>query len=200
MLKRLNQSTVWLLKLLLVILFTLLTLDVLWGVASRYLLGGQASWSEEVARLLPEGSARFDEDTLTDRPLRYFAAEYVREPILKVTSQEVPHAVAITVERFSQRASGLVDIEATVHVERNGQKRIIIGEKGSGLKKIGSAARQRIEGLLERQVNLQLFVRVTPGWRERPASLSDFGLAIGTEELVAEPIDLDGIDLDGETS
>jgi len=149
---------------------------------------------DEVARLLPEGSARFDEDTLTDRPLRYFAAEYVREPILKVTSQEVPHAAAITVERFSQRPNGIVDIEATIHVERNGQKRIIIGDKGSGMKKIGSAARERIEGLLERHVNLQLFVRVTPGWRERPASLADFGLSLGTEELAVAP--LDDIDLE----
>ncbi|MEM9876629.1 MAG: GTPase Era, partial [Myxococcota bacterium] len=153
---------------------------------------------DEVAPLLPDGDPRFDEDTLTDRPLRYFAAEYVREPILRVTSQEVPHAVAVTVERFSERSGGLVDIHATIHVERNGQKRIIIGDKGAGLKRIGTEARQRVEDLLGQRVNLQLFVRVTPDWRERPAALADFGLTLEAAETA--PLDLEGLtdDDDGE--
>lgn len=136
----------------------------------------------EVAKLLPEGTAQFDEDTLTDRPLRWFVTEYVREPILTSTSQEVPHAIAVTVERYDDPPQGgTVTIHATVHVERDGQKRIVIGNKGAVLKKIGIRARQRIEELLDRKVNLQLFVRVTPDWRDKPQLLSDFGLIAGLD-------------------
>ena len=106
------------------------------------------------------------------------------------TSQEVPHAVAVTVERYDDPPQGgTVTIHATVHVERDGQKRIVIGNKGAVLKKIGIRARQRIEELLDRKVNLQLFVRVTPDWRDKPQLLSDFGLIAG---LDGEPLTGDG--------
>jgi len=137
---------------------------------------------DEVAKLLPEGTAQFDEDTLTDRPLRWFVTEYIREPILTSTSQEVPHAIAVTVERYDDPPDGgTVTIHATIHVERDGQKRIVIGNKGAVLKKIGIRARERIEELLDRKVNLQLFVRVTPGWRDKPGLLADFGLVAGLQ-------------------
>ncbi|RLB61148.1 MAG: GTPase Era [Deltaproteobacteria bacterium] len=132
---------------------------------------------DEVAKLLPAGERRHEEDEITDRPMRYFAAEYVREPILAATGQEVPHAVAVTVDEYSESPDGgLVDISVTIHVERTGQKRIIIGDKGKVLKRVGISARQRIEQLLGRQVNLQLWVRVTEGWRDNPGKLADFGL------------------------
>ena len=131
---------------------------------------------DEVAKLLPEGQAHHDEDAITDRPLRFFVAEYVREPILAVTSEEVPHAVVVTVDRYSEASATLVHIDATIHVEREGQKRIIIGKGGAALKQIGIRARQRIEELVGRQVNLKLWVRVTANWREKPAELEDFGL------------------------
>jgi GTP-binding protein Era len=132
---------------------------------------------DEVAKLLPPGERRHGEDEITDRPMRYFAAEYVREPILAATGQEVPHAVAVTVDEYNETpGGGLVDISVTIHVERTGQKRIIIGDGGQVLKRVGISARQRIEQLLGRQVNLQLWVRVTEGWRDRPDMLADFGL------------------------
>ncbi|MEZ4444758.1 MAG: GTPase Era [Polyangiaceae bacterium] len=135
---------------------------------------------DEVAKLLPEGPAQFDEDTLTDRPLRWFVTEFVREPILAATSQEVPHAIAVTVERYDDGGE-VVSIHATIHVERDGQKRIIIGDKGALIKRVGIKARQRIEELLERRVHLELFVRVTKDWRQRPQDLADFGLIAGSE-------------------
>jgi GTP-binding protein Era len=131
---------------------------------------------DEVAKLLPSGAAQHDPDTLTDRPMRWFAAEYVREPIIRATGDEVPHAVAVTIDRFEEPAKGVARIAATIHVERGGQKAIIIGEKGSMLKRVGIAARARIEELLGRQIHLELFVRVTPGWRDKPGLLADFGL------------------------
>ncbi|MEM9694685.1 MAG: GTPase Era [Myxococcota bacterium] len=131
---------------------------------------------DEIAGLLPKGEARFSEDEMTDRPLKFFAAEYVREPILTATSEEVPHAVAVTVERFAEKMNGGIDIEATIHVEREGQKRILVGQKGSMIKKVGTQARLRIEALVEAPVNLRLFVRVTENWRDLPARLRDFGL------------------------
>jgi len=131
---------------------------------------------DEVAKLLPTGEQRHDDDAITNRPMKWFAAEYVREPILRATGEEVPHAVAVTIERFEEPPTGTAKIAATIHVERNGQKRIIIGSKGAMLKRIGIAARQRIEELLGRKVHLELFVRVTGSWRDRAGQLADFGL------------------------
>ena len=132
---------------------------------------------DEVAKQLPEGRASYDEDTITDRPLRHFAAEYVREPILEATGQEVPHAVAITIDELIEpTGKRAAHISATIHVERVGQKRIVIGHGGAMLKRIGIAARERIEALMGCKVNLKLWVRVTPKWREQMQQLSEFGL------------------------
>jgi GTP-binding protein Era len=132
---------------------------------------------DEVAKLLPEGEHRFDTDEVTDRPARYFAAEYVREQILRATQEEVPHATAVSIERFLEPATAneIVHIDATIHVERAGQKKILIGAGGEMLKRIGTAARQRIEELLGHRVHLKLWVRVTPDWRDSKTQLEEFG-------------------------
>ena len=142
---------------------------------------------DEVIKLLPERSAEHDDDAVTDRPMRYFAAEYVREQILRATTEEVPHAVAVTIDQYLEPAGeGTIRIEVSIHVEREGQKRIIIGKKGEMLKRIGTFARKRIEELVGEQVNLQLHVRITKGWRERVGSLAEFGLMAG-ESGVPKP-------------
>ena len=140
---------------------------------------------DEVAKLLPEREPEHDEDAVTDRPMRYFAAEYVREQVLMATSEEVPHAVAVTVDQYIEppAGGGTVRIDATLHVEREGQKRILIGDKGEMLKRIGTRARQRIEEMVDRKVHLQLHVRITKGWRDNASTLADFGLAGGRGDL-----------------
>jgi GTP-binding protein Era len=100
--------------------------------------------------------------------------ELVREPILLSTREEIPHAVAVEVERFEERGE-TVHIDATIHVERDGQKRILIGRGGEKLKAIGSAARPRIEALIDKKVYLSLWVRVTPDWTESERRLAELG-------------------------
>jgi GTP-binding protein Era len=130
----------------------------------------------EVARLLPEGDFRFGEDDLTDRPMRFFAGEYVREQILRATQEEVPHAAAVVIDQFLEPPGNrAIQIDATIHMERPGQKKILIGRGGEMLKRIGTAARMRIEELTGRQVNLKLWVRVTPSWRESSRQLEELG-------------------------
>jgi GTP-binding protein Era len=133
---------------------------------------------DEAGKLLPEGEWRHGPDDLTDRPVRFFAAEYVREQILRATQAEVPHAVAITIDRFEEPAEGAggsVHIDATICVERPGQKRILIGTAGEMLKRIGTKARMRIQELTVRKVNLKLWVRVMPAWRQSRAQLEELG-------------------------
>lgn len=135
---------------------------------------------DEVAKLLPEREPEHDEEAVTDRPMRYFAAEYVREQVLIATQEEVPHAVAVTIDQYVEPSGeGTVRIDATIHVERDGQKRIIIGKKGEMLKRIGTQARARIEELIGAQINLQLHVRITKRWRDDAGALADFGLMGG---------------------
>jgi GTP-binding protein Era len=132
---------------------------------------------DEVAKLCPEGEWRFGEDDITDKPTRFFAAEYVREQILRATEAEVPHAAAVAIERYQEplAGGGVVHIDATIHVERQGQKKILIGTNAEMLKRIGTEARRRIEELIGRQVNLKLWVRVTPDWRQSGAKLEELG-------------------------
>jgi GTPase len=149
---------------------------------------GVESVLDEVAKLLPERGAPYDEDFLTDRPLRFFAAEYVREQVIRSTSQEVPHSVAVSIERYDEMGT-VVQIEATIHCARSGQRAILIGTKGQRMKEIGIAARKRIEALLERQVNLKLWVKVSEGWADSPQSMEEIGYdpeAVG-ERGIAEP-------------
>jgi GTP-binding protein Era len=115
---------------------------------------------------------------LTDRPVRFFAGEFVREQVLLSTREEIPHAVAVEVTSFDEKGSAVV-IEATLHVEREGQKRILIGKGGEKLKAIGTAARARIEEMLEKKVHLTLWVRVTPNWTESESAIADLGYSPG---------------------
>jgi GTP-binding protein Era len=143
---------------------------------------------DEIADLLPEGPWRHGPDDLTDRPLRFFAAEYVREQILRATQAEVPHAVAVTIDRFvepAEGAGGSVHIDATICVERPGQKRILIGTGGEMLKVIGTKARMRIQELTGRKVNLKLWVRVAPAWRNERAQLEELGYKTPGGEPIA---------------
>jgi GTP-binding protein Era len=129
---------------------------------------------DEVAKLLPVAEAKFEDDTLTDRPTRFFAGEFVREQILQWAREEIPHSIAVEVTSFDEGQS-LARIEATIHVEREGQKRILIGKGGEKLKAVGTAARERIEAMIGKKVHLALWVRVTPGWTQSDEALSELG-------------------------
>jgi len=122
---------------------------------------------EEILRALPEGEPHFPEDQVTDQPERFLAAEIVREKAIEAMYHELPYALAVMVEQFEETPK-LVRIQATMHVERDTQKKILIGHKGEMLKKIGTEARKELEELLGAKVFLGLFVKVVPGWREDP--------------------------------
>ncbi len=128
----------------------------------------------EMEAALPEGPPYFPEDTLTDLPERFIAAEMVREKVFRLTGQEIPYATAVTVESFTESAK-LVKIHASIHVERDSQKGIIIGKKGQKLRQIGEAARKDIEKMLGVQVFLKLFVRVQKNWSKDTKALRKFG-------------------------
>ncbi len=113
---------------------------------------------------------------ITDRAERWLAAELVREQVFLLTRQEVPYAVAVTIDAWEERpARKDVMVSATVHVEKEAQKKIVVGEKGHMVREIGSRARREIEKLLDRTVHLKLFVRVDEGWTENRATLRDLG-------------------------
>jgi len=133
---------------------------------------GVAKLLDTIAARLPEGPPMFPEDYLTDQPERFRAAELVREKILRLTRQEVPHAVGVAIEKWEETPR-LTRITATVIVERNGQKAIIIGERGAMLREIGTQARREMEELFEKRVFLELFVKVIPNWRENPSLLNE---------------------------
>ena len=120
---------------------------------------------------LPEGPAYFPEDYITDQPERFLAAELIREKVLLATRQEVPHSVAVMVDKWEEMPK-LTRIFATIRVERDGQKAIVIGSKGSMLKKIGTLAREEMERLFDMHIYLDLHVRVQPGWRDQSAFLN----------------------------
>lgn len=128
-----------------------------------------------IAKYLPEGPQFYDADQLTDRPEYFIVAELIREQVLKLTHEEVPHATAVVVDRMRDHEGGKLQIEATIYVERPGQKGIIIGKKGQMLKQIGIAARQEIEALLGEKVNLRLWVKVQKNWRSDPVFLKSIG-------------------------
>ena len=117
----------------------------------------------------------YDEETVTEIPLRTIAEELIREQMLKLLSDEIPHGVAVMIEKFHERRAGLYDIEADIICERDSHKGIIIGKGGSMLKKIGSAARVEIEEQLGAQVNLKLFVKVRKNWRDNENFVCSFG-------------------------
>jgi GTP-binding protein Era len=135
-----------------------------------------------VIEQLPESPPLFPEDHLTDQPVRFIAAEIIREHILRAAREEVPHAAAVLIDSWEERPS-LTRIAATIYVERPGQKAILIGAKGGLLKKIGTQARQEIERLIGSKVFLSLFVKVKPKWRESAEFLDaiDWRAMAGTE-------------------
>lgn len=135
----------------------------------------------EIAARLPEGPALYPADYLTDQPERFFAAEILREKILHLTHQEVPHSVAVVIESW-QDTPKLLRIAATIYVERPGQKAILIGERGAGLKKIGTLARRELERSMQRKVFLQTFIKVRASWRQDP----DFMAAVDWRMLAED--------------
>ena len=126
---------------------------------------------KEILARIPEGPALYPKDHLTDQPERFLAAEIIREKVLHLTRQEVPHAVAVMIENWED-TPGLVRIAATIYIERPGQKAILIGAGGALLKKIGTLARREIETLVGKKVYLQTFVKVRPNWRQDPEFLA----------------------------
>ena len=129
-----------------------------------------------IFKYLPYGPMFYDEDTVTDQPERQIVAEIIREKALHALDEEVPHGIAVTIERMKQRRDkNLPDIEAAIVCERDAHKGILIGKGGVMLKKIGSNARFEIEKMLERQVNLRLWVKVRKNWRDNDLMLKNFG-------------------------
>jgi len=126
----------------------------------------------EIFQLLPEGEPYFPEDQVTDQPERFLAAEIVREKAIQVMYHEVPYALAVFVEKFEE-SPRLLRIEATMNVERDTQKKILIGHKGEMLKKIGTEARKELEEIFGVKVYLGLFVKVAPDWRENPLKVRE---------------------------
>ena len=133
---------------------------------------------DEITKHLPEGPAYYDEDMITDQPERVIAAEMIREKVLLSTRDEIPHSVAVEVEEFKVRGNNDIYIRATIFVERESQKGIVIGAKGSLLKKIGLEARRDIEALLGDKVFLDLWVKVKPDWRNKDKALKQFGYTV----------------------
>ncbi len=126
---------------------------------------------QAVVARLPEGPAYFPEDYVTDQPERFLAAEFVREKVLLVTRQEVPHSVTVTIEKWDESPE-ITRIYASIHVEKPGQKAIVIGAKGATIKRIGTLAREEMERLFGLKIFLDLHVRVAPKWREKSAFLN----------------------------
>jgi GTP-binding protein Era len=126
----------------------------------------------EIFRLLPEGEPYFPEDQVTDQPERFLAAEIVREKAIQAMYHELPYALAVKVEKYEDLPK-LLRIEATMNVERDSQKKILIGRKGEMLKKIGTQARKELEEMLDKKVYLGLFVKVVANWRENPHSVRE---------------------------
>lgn len=133
--------------------------------------------------LLPEGPMYYDEDTVTDQPERQIAAEIVREKALRLLDDEIPHGIAVAIDRMKERPDGrLVDIDATIICERDSHKGIIIGKQGAMLKRIGTEARKEIELLFAYKVNLKLWVKVKKDWRDSDFLLKNYGYAEHSDE------------------
>ena len=125
-----------------------------------------------IYKYLPCGPQYYDEDTVTDQPMRQIAAELIREKALRLLSDEIPHGIAVTIEKMTERKNGMMDIEATIVCERDSHKGIIIGKGGAMLKRIGSAARR---DLMDTQVNLQIWVKVRKEWRDSELYMKNYG-------------------------
>lgn len=129
---------------------------------------------DEIRALLPHRDLAYADDQMTDKPISFFVREYVREQVMLQTRSEVPHAVAVTLDRYEegeQRAS----IAATIHIEKAGQKAILVGRGGAQIREIGTAARKQLEALTGQSIFLELFVRITPRWKDVPRQLKEMG-------------------------
>ncbi len=135
-----------------------------------------------ILKYLPEGQARYEEDYLTNLPERAIAAEIIRERILRLTGEEVPHSVAVVVDEWEEKPN-VARVAASIIVERAGQKPILIGAKGAKIKQIGTEARQEMESVLGRKFYLELFVKVKPKWRENESFLNELGWQNTSEEV-----------------
>ena len=140
---------------------------------------------EEVFKNLPEGEPFFPEDQITDQPERFLASEIIREKAIQLTYNEVPHALAVIVDKFEETPK-ILRIEVTMHVERDSQKKILIGHKGDMLKRIGTQARKELESLLGTKIYLGLFVKVVPNWRENPMQVRELNWHTQLEGLGEE--------------
>ena len=145
------------------------------GVGCDELLG-------EIWKRLPEGEPYFPEDQVTDQPERFLAAEIIREKAIQVMYHEVPYALAVRVEKFEETPK-LLRIEALMNVERDSQKKILIGHKGEMIKKIGTEARKELEAILGAKIYLGLYVKVAPDWRENPQRVRELDWRFQLEEL-----------------
>jgi len=128
-----------------------------------------------IVQQMDEGPKYYPEDMITDQPERFVIAEFIREKILHLTREEIPHSVAVEVEQLQRRESGTVYVSASIYVERDSQKGIIIGKRGAMLKEIGARARQDIEEMLGSKIYLELFVKVKEDWRNRESILRSLG-------------------------
>ncbi|MFI3116094.1 MAG: GTPase Era [Clostridia bacterium] len=122
-----------------------------------------------------EGPALFPDDMTSDQPEKVLIAEIIREKMLHSLEKEIPHGIAVVIERLNERDNGIIDIEATIFCEKQSHKGIIIGKKGALLKKIGSTARYELEKMYEGKINLQLWVKVKEGWRNNLYQMRNFG-------------------------
>lgn len=126
-------------------------------------------------KYLPYGPMFYDEDTVTDQPMRQIASELIREKALRLLNDEIPHGIAVTIEKMRERGNKIMDIEASIVCERDSHKGIIIGKGGSMLKRIGTDARKEIEAMLEMKVNLQFWVKVRKEWRDSELYMKNYG-------------------------
>lgn len=129
---------------------------------------------KRIKELLPEGEAYFDKDVMTDKPVRFFISEIIREKILLYYQKEIPYSVEVEIEEFKE-VKKQISIRGVIHVARESQKGIIIGHQGAALKKTGTEARKDMEKFLDKKVFLQLFVKVNKDWRDKEKSLRNFG-------------------------
>jgi len=137
---------------------------------------------EEILKQLPEGEPYFPEDHVTDQPERFLAAEIIREKAVQIMYYEVPYSLAVFVEKFEETPK-LLRIEAVLNVERDSQKKILIGHKGETLKRIGTEARKELEAILGTKIYLGLFVKVAPDWRQDPQKVRELDWRYQLEEL-----------------
>jgi len=142
---------------------------------SAYTGEGTDALLAEIATRLPEGPRYYPDDVVTDQPDTFLAAELVREKLLAMARQELPHSLAVTVEEIEERPGPLLVMRAVIRVERDSQKAIVIGKGGSVLKWAGTEARKELEALLGAKVHLETFVKVEPDWQRRPDALDRMG-------------------------